>query len=111
MCGVVEASELRPAWKWSGSSWHIDTAQPDGLLQRIGPGPGCLFAAAPPAAVIDYLKGFVRAGSGKQYIGHNPAGGWMVIALLLSLLATGLSWPSAPSTRTWKRYVPGARFV
>ena len=46
---------------------------------------------ASPAAVLDYLKGFVGAGSGRQYLGHNPAGGWMVIALLLSLLATGIS--------------------
>jgi len=44
-----------------------------------------------PAAVVDYLKGFIGAGSGKQYTGHNPAGSWMVIIMLLSLLATGLS--------------------
>ncbi len=44
-----------------------------------------------PSAVIDYLKGFIGMGSGKKYIGHNPAGGWMVIAMLISLLLTGLS--------------------
>ena len=45
----------------------------------------------PPSAVIDYLKGFILLGSGKKYLGHNPAGGWMVITMLVSLLVTGLS--------------------
>lgn len=40
--------------------------------------------------VINYLKG-LASGSPKHYIGHNPAGGWMIIALLLSLFATTLS--------------------
>ncbi len=44
-----------------------------------------------PSAVVDYLKGFVFMGSGKKYIGHNPAGSWMVFAMLISLLLTGLS--------------------
>ncbi len=48
-----------------------------------------------PAAVIDYLKALISSKhSGtkiKKFIGHNPAGGWMVITLLLSLLATGYS--------------------
>ncbi len=45
-----------------------------------------------PTAVITYLKGlFTRDHSDKQpenFIGHNPAAGWMVITILLSLLAT-----------------------
>lgn len=49
----------------------------------------------PPAAVIDYMKGLVSAkhseNSDKKFIGHNPAGGWMVITLLISLLATSYS--------------------
>jgi len=40
-----------------------------------------------PAAVFGYLKGLVR-GKPQHYMGHNPAGGAMVIALLLSLGAT-----------------------
>ncbi len=45
-------------------------------------------------AVIHYLRGLVSSQDTheeKQYIGHNPAGGWMVIALLVSILATGYS--------------------
>ena len=41
----------------------------------------------PPREVISYLKDMVTFKS-KRYIGHNPAGGAMVVALLLSLLIT-----------------------
>ena len=43
-----------------------------------------------PRMVISYLKD-VLAFRAKRYLGHNPAGGAMVIALLLSLLFTTLS--------------------
>lgn len=43
-----------------------------------------------PAVVTEYLKDVVGFRA-KRYIGHNPAGGAMVIALLLSLLLTTLS--------------------
>ncbi|QSX36733.1 cytochrome b/b6 domain-containing protein [Shewanella sedimentimangrovi] len=43
-----------------------------------------------PAAAIDYLKGLSR-GDVKHYRGHNPAGGLMVLALLLSIALTGFS--------------------
>ena len=45
-----------------------------------------------PQAVKEYLLG-VRSGKPKHYLGHNPAGGWMIVALLVSLSAacwTGL---------------------
>ncbi len=48
-----------------------------------------------PTAAIDYLKALFTLKNGqeheKKYIGHNPAGGWMTIALLISILATGYS--------------------
>ena len=37
-----------------------------------------------PKTVIQYLKGLV-AKKPKHYIGHNPAGGWMVVTMLLCL--------------------------
>ena len=44
----------------------------------------------PPKAVIQYLKD-IASFKANRYIGHNPAGGAMVIALLLSLLLTGIT--------------------
>lgn len=43
-----------------------------------------------PATIIAYLKDMLALRA-KRYIGHNPAGGAMVLALLLSLAATTLS--------------------
>jgi len=43
-----------------------------------------------PAKTITYLKTLVT-GKVKKHIGHNPLGGWMVVALLSSLLLTGWS--------------------
>jgi len=40
-----------------------------------------------PGAVFGYLRGLMT-GNVKDYAGHNPAGGAMVIALLFSLLVT-----------------------
>ncbi len=44
----------------------------------------------PPRQVFAYLKDVV-AFRARRYLGHNPAGGAMVIALLLSLTATFVS--------------------
>ena len=43
-----------------------------------------------PAQIADYLKGLL-IGRPKHYMGHNPAGGLMIIILLLSLLALTLT--------------------
>jgi len=40
--------------------------------------------------VSQYLKGLVNRKPG-HYVGHNPAGGWMVIAMLLSLFVVSVS--------------------
>ena len=43
-----------------------------------------------PAQIVDYLKGLL-IGRPKHYIGHNPAGGVMIVILLLSLLSLTLT--------------------
>lgn len=43
-----------------------------------------------PRRVIAYLKSLV-SGSPQRFIGHTPAGGWMILALLASLLATSVT--------------------
>jgi cytochrome b len=43
-----------------------------------------------PAQIVDYLKGLF-IGRPKHYIGHNPAGGFMIVILLLSLLCLTLT--------------------
>ena len=44
----------------------------------------------PPAEILSYLKSLIQ-GRPKHYIGHNPAGGAMVCALLFFLLLTTLT--------------------
>ncbi len=44
----------------------------------------------PPHEVLAYLKD-MAALKAKRYLGHNPAGGAMIVALLVSLLLTTLS--------------------
>ena len=43
-----------------------------------------------PKTVIQYLKGLL-AKKPKRYMGHNPAGGWMVLAMLLCLAIVSVS--------------------
>ena len=43
-----------------------------------------------PAAVVAYLMG-LATGNARHYPGHNPAGGWMIVALLASLLVISIS--------------------
>jgi len=43
-----------------------------------------------PVQIIDYLKQVARS-KVPRYLGHNPAGGAMVVALMLGVAATGLS--------------------
>ena len=43
-----------------------------------------------PRAVLDYLRESVR-GTAPRYLGHNPAGGAMIVAFILGLAATTLT--------------------
>ena len=40
-----------------------------------------------PARIVEYLRG-LRQGRAAHYVGHNPAGGVMIVLLLISLSAT-----------------------
>jgi len=40
-----------------------------------------------PRRTLDYLKGMF-SGAPEHFTGHNPAGGWMIVMLLVSLLLT-----------------------
>jgi len=50
-----------------------------------------------PKHAIKYLKEEL-AGDAKHYLGHNPAGGLMIIALIISLLATVITGASIIAT-------------
>ena len=43
-----------------------------------------------PAQILDYLKQ-VASFTAPRYLGHNPAGGAMIVALLMGVMATGLT--------------------
>ncbi len=44
----------------------------------------------PPGTVLDYLKA-VLTGSEARHIGHNPAGGAMIVALMLAMATTAFT--------------------
>jgi cytochrome b len=43
-----------------------------------------------PRMVVDYLAGLMRLSS-KRYLGHSPAGGAMIVALLIMVAATAVT--------------------
>ncbi len=53
-----------------------------------------------PSTVFGYLRDSL-AGKAKRYLGHNPAGGAMVIALLLSIAGVVISGIAMISDRYW----------
>jgi cytochrome b len=58
-----------------------------------------------PRMVFDYLTGLVQFSS-KRYLGHSPAGGAMIVALLIMITATtGTAWPISPRIEA-KGYLP-----
>ena len=53
-----------------------------------------------PRSVFTYLKAIARGGE-QRYIGHNPAGGAMVIALILATGATSVSGWALTTDAFW----------
>jgi cytochrome b len=73
--GVAVVVALRLVWGFTGSRYAR-------FAQFV----------RPPADALRYLRG-VLAARAPRYIGHNPLGGWMVVALLLSLvLVSATGW-------------------
>ena len=54
----------------------------------------------PPAATLAYARS-VASRREARYLGHNPLGGWMVVALLAAVALTGLSGWLAVTERFW----------
>lgn len=67
------AVAVRVAWGWAGSRYA-----------RFGQ-----FIRS-PAATLRYSRR-VLAGSAPRHLGHNPLGGWMILALLMTTAMAGLS--------------------
>ena len=53
-----------------------------------------------PSAVFMYLASVVQ-NKPRHYVGHNPAGGWMVILLLLGVAATAISGWAMKTNALW----------
>lgn len=53
-----------------------------------------------PRSVLAYLQAIARGGE-QRYVGHNPAGGAMVVALILTLGATSASGWSLTTDAFW----------
>ncbi len=53
-----------------------------------------------PKTVLPYLRA-VLTGKAKRYLGHNPAGGAMIVALLLSVLVTTVSGMALYGADAW----------
>ncbi len=53
-----------------------------------------------PKAVIEYVQA-MRAHKEKHYLGHNPLGGYMIVALLVTIALTGASGWLYTTDRYW----------
>lgn len=58
-----------------------------------------------PAPTLRYLRDVVHA-RGARYIGHNPLGGWMVVALLGCLVGVTVTGWIATTDRFWGYALP-----
>jgi cytochrome b len=54
----------------------------------------------PPLSVLTYLKELARGGE-RRYLGHNPAGGMMVVALMVAMTMTAASGWALTTDAFW----------
>ena len=101
------AATIALAWltRSGGGRWHewIGYASLTAVAVRFGWGFGWGFAASKrarysafgsfvraPAATLGYARALI-AGREHRYLGHNPLGGWMIVALLTTAALAGFS--------------------
>ncbi|MDS9468780.1 cytochrome b/b6 domain-containing protein [Paracoccus sp. MBLB3053] len=53
-----------------------------------------------PGVVLAHLHDLAR-GRERRYLGHNPAGGWMIVALIVTISATALTGWLQTTDRFW----------
>jgi cytochrome b len=80
---VLAVIALRVVWGWAGTHYA--------RFSEFVHGPAHTLAYARSVAVL----------SEPRYLGHNPLGGWMVVALLAMAAAAGLSGWLSVSDRFW----------
>jgi len=80
---VLAVIALRMAWGWTGTHYARFSEFVRG-----------------PAHTLAYARS-VAALSEPRYLGHNPLGGWMVVALLAMATAAGLSGWLSVTDRFW----------
>lgn len=81
--GAVAVVGVRVVWGWTGSR-HARFSD----------------FVRPPRAIAHYL-GHVAAGNAPRYLGHNPAGGAMVLALLSCVALVGVSGWALTTELLW----------
>lgn len=74
-----------------------------GVWGLVGSGPARFTSfVRGPAAVVGHLRDLL-AGRARPHAGHNPAGGWAVLALLgTGLAATGSGWLAYSAGEAWE---------
>lgn len=84
-CGYLALAviALRIAWGWSGPRYAR-------FAQFV----------AGPARTLGYAKAVLRRAE-PRYLGHNPLGGWMIVALLLMAALASLSGWLSITDRYW----------
>ena len=55
---------------------------------------------SPPGETLDYAKRLI-AGNEERHLGHNPLGGWMIVAVLTNVVLVGLSGWLFTTDRSW----------
>ena len=61
-----------------------------------------------PRRTLAYVRRLIR-GSAERFVGHNPAGGWMVLVLLISLVVASVSGIQvAAGSEAWEELHEGA---